>query len=136
MPYTIRALLGKNGVVAFFLLLFMSLTSTVSSSMIAVSSILSFDLYKTYLSPKASDKRLVKVSHLAVCFHGVFIAGFSLALSYGGANMNWISYFIPILTCPGIMPLIFSLTWSGQTRAAVILSPLLGLVTGVAVWLS
>lgn len=86
MPYTIRALLGKNGVVAFFLLLFMSLTSTVSSSMIAVSSILSFDLYKTYFKPKASDKQLVNVSHLAVAFHGVFIAGFSLALNYGGAT--------------------------------------------------
>lgn len=104
--------------------------------MIAVSSILSFDLYKTYFKPKASDKQLVNVSHLAVAFHGVFIAGFSLALNYGGANMNWINYFIPILTCPGIMPLIFSLTWSGQTRIAAVVSPLLGLVTGVAVWLS
>lgn len=135
MPYTIQALLGRGGVVAFFLLLFMALTSTVSSSMIAVSSILSFDLYKTYLNPKASDKRLVRVSHLAVCFHGIFISGFSLALNYGGANMNWLGYFIPILTCPGIMPLILTLSWSGQTRLAAAVSPLLGLVTGLAIWL-
>lgn len=136
MPYTIQALLGRNGVVAFFVLLFMSLTSTVSSSMIAVSSILSFDVYKTYLNPKASDKRVVKVSHLAVCFHGVFISGFSIALNYGGANMNWLGYFIPILTCPGIIPLILTLTWSGQTRLAAVLSPPLGLATGLAIWLS
>ena len=51
MPYTIQALLGSGGVVAFFLLLLMALTSTISSSMIAVSSILSFGLYKTYFNP-------------------------------------------------------------------------------------
>lgn len=79
MPYTIKALIGDKGIIAFFVLLFMALTSTVSSSMIAVSSILSFDLYKTYINPKASDRRLVKISHLAVVAHAIFITGVSLA---------------------------------------------------------
>lgn len=82
MPYSIKALIGDKGIIAFFVLLFMALTSTVSSSMIAVSSILSFDLYKTYINPKASDRRLVKVSHLAVVAHAIFITGASLASKY------------------------------------------------------
>ncbi|CZR59473.1 probable urea transporter [Phialocephala subalpina] len=135
MPYTIKALIGDKGIIAFFVLLFMALTSTVSSSMIAVSSILSFDIYKTYINPKASDRRLVKVSHLAVVVHAIFITGVSLAMNYGGANMTWIGYFRPILTCPGIIPLIFALTWSGQTRLAAIISPILGFLTGLAIWL-
>ena len=135
MPYTVKALIGDQGIVAFFVLLFMALTSTVSSSMIAVSSILSFDVYKTYVNPKASDKRLVKVSHLAVIFHGAFITGIALALNYGGANMTWIGYFRPILSCPGIIPLALTLLWSGQTRLAAILSPILGFFTGLAIWL-
>ncbi len=135
MPYTIKALIGDKGIIAFFVLLFMALTSTVSSSMIAVSSILSFDIYKTYINPKASDKRLVKVSHLAVVAHAIFITGVSLAMNYGGANMTWLGYFRPILTCPGIIPLIFSLTWSGQTRLAAIISPVLGFLTGLSIWL-
>lgn len=135
MPYAIKALIGDKGIIAFFVLLFMALTSTVSSSMIAVSSILSFDIYKTYINPKASDRRLVKVSHLAVVAHAIFITCVSLAMNYGGANMTWIGYFRPILTCPGIIPLIFALTWSGQTRLAAILSPILGFLTGLAIWL-
>lgn len=79
-------------------------------------------------------KRLVRVNHLAVRFHGIFISGFSLALNYGSADMNWLGYFIPILTCPGIMPLILTLSWSGKTRPAAITSPLLGLVTGLTIW--
>ncbi|KAL6872725.1 hypothetical protein J3F83DRAFT_771978 [Trichoderma novae-zelandiae] len=136
MPYTIKALIGDKGIIAFFVLLFMALTSTVSSSMIAVSSIISFDLYKTYINPKASDKRLMKVSHLAIVFHTIFITGISLALNYGGADMTWIGYFRPILSCPGIIPLGLTLAWSKQTRLAAIASPILGFLTGLSVWLA
>ncbi|KAF9736504.1 hypothetical protein PMIN02_011354 [Paraphaeosphaeria minitans] len=135
MPYTVKALIGAPGIAAFFVLLFMALTSTVSSSMIAVSSILSFDVYKTYLNPRASDKTLVHVSHLTVVFHGVFITGVALALNYGGANMTWIGYFRPILSCPGIIPLALTLLWDRQTRLAAIASPILGFFTGLAIWL-
>ncbi|KAI1443393.1 Sodium:solute symporter family-domain-containing protein [Annulohypoxylon stygium] len=136
MPYTVKALIGDQGIVAFFVLLFMALTSTVSSSMIAVSSILSFDVYKNYVNPKADDKRLLKVSHLAVVAHAIFITGISLALNYGGADMTWIGYFRPILSCSGIIPLAFTLCWSGQTKLAAITSPILGFATGLAIWLS
>lgn len=81
MPYTIKALLGSGPTVGMLLLLFMAVTSTVSSSMIAVSSTISFDIYRTYINPKATDKQVVNVSHLGVVFHGIFISGFALMLS-------------------------------------------------------
>ena len=135
MPYTVKALIGPSGIVAFFVLMFMALTSTVSSSMIAVSSILSFDLYKTYVNPKASDHRLVKVSHLAVVFHACFITGIAIALNYGGADMTWIGYFRPIIACPGIIPLGLTLGWKKQTKLAAVVSPILGFLTGLGIWL-
>lgn len=136
MPYTIKALLGDKGIIGFFILLFMAVTSTVSSSMIAVSSILSYDIYKTYFNPKVTDKQLVRVSHLTVVIHGVFITGISIALNYGGANMTWIGYLRPIISCPGIIPMILTLFWSRQTRIAAIAAPVLGFFTGLAVWLA
>lgn len=136
MPYVLKALLGDKAIIGFFFLLFMALTSTISSSMIAVSSILSYDLYKTYFNPKVTDKQLVRVSHLTVVIHGVFITGISIALNYGGANMTWIGYLRPIISCPGIIPLILTLFWSRQTRLAAIVSPILGFLTGLAVWLA
>ncbi|KAJ5730708.1 uncharacterized protein N7483_005216 [Penicillium malachiteum] len=136
MPYTIKALIGDKGIIGFFFLLFMALTSTVSSSMIAVSSILSYDLYKTYVNPRVTDKNLVRVSHLTVVLHGVFITGISIAMNYGGANMTWINYLRPVISCPGILPLILTLFWSRQTRLAAVVSPILGFFTGLAVWLA
>lgn len=135
MPYTVQALIGHSGVIGILVLLFMAITSTMSSSMIGVSSILSFDLYRTYLNPKATDRQVVRASHLGVIFYACLIVGVSMALNYGGANLTWINYCLPVLTCPGVFPLLFTVSWSGQTKLAAILSPILGMASGIGIWL-
>lgn len=135
-PYTLYAILGSGGAIGMLLCLFMAVTSTVSSSSIAVSSIFSYDLYRTYINKNATDSQVVRVSHFGVVFHGVFITGVALALSYGGANMTWLNYMQPILTSGAVFPTFFTLMWSGQTRLAAIISPVLGLATGVTIWLT
>ena len=50
--------------------------------------------------------------------------------------MTWINYLRPVISCPGILPLILTLFWSRQTRLAAIVAPILGFVTGLAVWLA
>jgi len=136
MPYVLRSLLGKGATTGLLVLIFMAITSTVSSSLIAVSSIISFDFYRTYFNPRATDRQTLKVSHLGVIFHGAFMAGFSLMLNYIGANATWTTYFRPIVACPAIFPLMLTILWSGQTKAAAILSPILGLLCGLTTWLS
>ncbi|THX78363.1 hypothetical protein D6D04_05813 [Aureobasidium pullulans] len=136
MPYVLRSLLGQGATTGLLVLIFMAITSTVSSSVIAVSSIISLDFYRAYINPKASDRKVLQVSHIGVVGHGCFMAAFAIMLQYAGATNNWSTYFRPIVACPGIFPLILTLLWSRQTKAAAILSPILGLASGVATWLS
>jgi urea-proton symporter len=136
MPVVLRSLLGRGATAGLLVLIFMAITSTVSSSMIAVSSIISQDFFRTYINPRASDRKVLKVSHWGVVFHGVFMAGFAIMLQYAGATNNWSTYFRPIVACPGILPMILTLFWSRQTTLASILAPLLGLASGVATWLA
>ncbi|KAI9690884.1 MAG: hypothetical protein M1822_008504 [Bathelium mastoideum] len=136
MPYVLRSLLGKGATTGLLVLIFMAITSTVSSSMIAVSSIISLDFFRTYINPRASDRKILQVSHWGVAFHGCFMAGFAIMLEYAGATNNWSTYFRPIISCPGILPMILALFWSRQTRLAATLAPILGLLSGLATWLS
>jgi hypothetical protein len=136
MPYVLRSLLGTGATAGLLVLIFMAITSTVSSSMIAVSSIISLDFFRTYIDPRASDRKTLQVSHWGVVFHGCFMAGFAIMLEYAGATNNWSTYFRPIIACPGILPMILTLLWSRQTKLAAILSPILGLLSGLAIWLS
>lgn len=43
---------------------------------------------------------------------------------------------VGVVTCPGIFPMAFTVLWRRQNTPAAILAPLLGLATGLAVWLS
>jgi urea-proton symporter len=136
MPYVLRSLLGTGATAGLLVLIFMAITSTISSSMIAVSSIISMDFYRTYFNPRASDRKTLRVSHIGVVFHGCFMAGFAIMLVYAGATNYWATYFRPIVACPGILPMVLALSWNRQTKAAAIISPILGLCSGMAVWLS
>lgn len=84
LPYAAVALLGSGGAVATLLIVFMAVTSAFSAQLIAVSSILTYDIYGTYINTQASGKRLVYTSHVCVCAFGVIMAAFSTGLYYAG----------------------------------------------------
>ena len=136
LPYVLKAILGNGGVGALLLILYLAVTSTVSAQMVSVSSIVSFDIYKRYMNPNAQNKSMIKVSHVTCVVFGFGIAGFSVMLHYVGVRMTWFGYFTPMMICPGILPLIFTVTWNGQTYWAALISPLVGFVAGLVVWVS
>jgi urea-proton symporter len=93
MLYVLKYLLGTGATAGLLVLIFMAINSTASSSMIAVSSIISLDLFRTYINPHASDRKTLQVSHQGVVAHGCFMAGFAIMLEYGGATKTWSTYF-------------------------------------------
>ncbi|KAK7421584.1 hypothetical protein QQX98_002051 [Neonectria punicea] len=135
LPYAAIALAGKGGAVAVLLITFMAVTSTISAQVISVSSIISFDIYRQYFNRAATDRDAIRWSHFGVVFFGLFSASFSTALYYGNVDLGWTLYMLGVLTCPGIMPTVFAILWKKQSQAAAVISPLLGLATGIAVWL-
>ncbi|CAK7898538.1 urea active transporter [[Candida] anglica] len=135
LPYVLKAVLGDGALGALLLIIYLAVTSTVSAQMISVSSIISFDIFKKYIKPDAQNKHLIRASHFGVVFFGLFAAAFSVMLHYVGVNMTWMGYFISMLVCPGVFPLVFTITWSGQTKLAALVSPIVGMIAGIAVWL-
>ena len=135
LPYFAMTIAGKGGAAGILIITFMAVTSTLSAQIIAVSSIISFDIYRTYLKPNALDKDIIRWCHYGVIGFALFASGFSTMLYYVGIDMGWTLYMLGVLTCPGIFPTTFSILWRKQSKAAAIVSPLLGMVTGIAVWL-
>lgn len=117
------------------LITFMAVTSTISAQIIAVSSIITFDIYRQYFKRDATDRDVIRWSHIGVVIFGLFSGAFSTALYYGNVDLGWTLYMLGVLTCPGIFPTTFTILWKKQSRFAAIVSPVLGLATGLAVWL-
>lgn len=56
------------------LLLFMAVTSSTSADLIAVSSLMTFDVYKTYTKPTATSPELVNISHYGIVLYALVLA--------------------------------------------------------------
>lgn len=110
-------------------------TSIASAQMIATSSILSFDIYGTYINKTPSDKELIRWSHIGVVGTALLVSTLATAFHYGGVNMTWLLYVIGNMTNPGVFPTLFALLWKGQTRTAAIASPIVGMMAGISAWL-
>ncbi|KAJ5707425.1 hypothetical protein N7488_007226 [Penicillium malachiteum] len=133
LPYAAMKIAGKGVAAASLLITFMACTSTLSAQVIAVSSILSFDVYREYFKKSATDRDLILSSHFGVIFFAAFSAAFSTMLHYVGIDLGWTLYMLGVVTCLGIFPMTFTILWRNQSKTAAIISPILGMATGIAV---
>lgn len=97
LPYTAQAVAGKGGAAAILLILFMACTSVASAQLIAVSSIVSFDIYGSYFNKNPTDQQLIRWSHVGVVGCALFISTFATVLHKGGVDLNWTIYMIGIV---------------------------------------
>lgn len=109
LPYAAITIAGKGGAAAVLIITFMACTSTLSAQVIAVSSILSFDVYREYFNKKATDYDLIRASHFGVIFFAVFSAAFSTMLHYVGINLGWTLYMLGMsfLILPSLLPSLY-----------------------------
>jgi Na+/proline symporter len=135
LPYASVALLGQGGAIGTLLIVFFAVTSATSSELIAVSSIFTYDLYRTYFKPEASGKRLIYMSHVIVCVYALFISTFSVGLWYAGISMGYLYLLMGCLISSAVIPATLTLVWSGQNKWAAALSPPLGLAFALIAWL-
>lgn len=134
-PFAASALLGKSGAVALLIVLFMAVTSCASAELIAVSSVLTFDIYKTYIKPNATPNQLIFVSHLMICVFGLTMAVFACIWQAIGIDLGWLFLVMGLLIGGAVFPAAFAITWKGQTKAGAISGAVVGLAAGLIAWL-
>ena len=133
--FAASTLLGKHGAVALLITLFMAVTSCASAELIAVSSILTFDIYKTYIKPSATPKDLIFMAHVNVAVFGVTMAVFAIIWNVIGIDLGWLFLVMGLLIGGAVFPTAFAITWRGQSRAGAIAGAVSGLAAGLTAWL-
>ena len=134
-PFAATALLGTGGAVALLIVLFMAVTSCASAELIAVSSILTFDIYKTYVKPSATPKQLIFVAHMGIGIWGLVMAVVACIWNLIGIDLGWLFLVMGLLIGGAVFPAAFAITWKGQTKAGAISGALVGLCAGLLAWL-
>ncbi|KAF9074610.1 solute symporter family transporter [Rhodocollybia butyracea] len=134
-PAAAVVLMGKGGAVAVLLIVFMAVTSAASAELIAVSSLFSYDIYRTYLRSNAKGPEILKVSQYFICFWAVWMGAWAIILNKAGVDLGWLFYVQGVLLSPAVIPITLTVSWSKLTKPAVILGPIIGSVLGMAAWM-
>jgi SSS family transporter len=134
-PYAAVALMGPGGATAILILVFMAVTSAASAELTAVSSIITFDIYKTYFKPNASASDVVKASHFTVGVFGVLMGVFAIILHYIGISLGYLYELMGTLISGAVFPVALTLTWKKQNAFGAVAGTILGTLVGVIGWL-
>jgi Na+/proline symporter len=89
-PAAIISLMSGTGAYLFIILVFMAVTSSVSAESIAASSLMTFDVYKSYINPRASVKALLWVSIGGLIVYGMALSAISCIFHAAGISLNYL----------------------------------------------
>ncbi|CAL8155463.1 unnamed protein product [Prunus armeniaca] len=135
-PATAIALMGKGGSVLLLTMLFMAVTSAGSSELIAVSSLCTYDIYRTYINPDASGKKILQVSRGVILAFGCFMGMLAVILNKAGVSLGWMYLAMGVLIGSAVIPIAFMLLWRKANAIGAILGATVGCVLGIITWLS
>ncbi|KAK9065618.1 hypothetical protein SSX86_015019 [Deinandra increscens subsp. villosa] len=135
-PATAMALMGKGGAVLLLTMLFMAVTSAGSSELIAVSSLCTYDIYRTYINPDATGKQILRVSRIVVFSFGCFMGILAVILNKAGVSLGWMYLAMGVFVGSAVIPIAFMLLWRKANAFGAILGTILGCALGIITWLS
>ncbi|KAF6170204.1 hypothetical protein GIB67_038737 [Kingdonia uniflora] len=135
-PATATALMGKGGSVLLLTMLFMAVTSAGSSELIAVSSLCTYDIYRTYINPNATGKQILRVSRGVVLGFGCFMGVLAVILNMAAVSLGWMYLAMGVFIGSAVIPIPFMLLWRKANSIGAILGTILGCVFGIMTWLS
>ena len=134
VPAAATALMGEIGAILVLTMLFMAVTSAGSAELIAVSSIVTYDLYRTYKNPTATGKQLVKVSRATIVAFGLGMGALAVVLLSMGLSLGFVYLAMGILIGSAVVPIALTILWSKTNKVAATAGAVIGLICSVSVW--
>ena len=108
-PAAAIGLLGPSGGTAIIVMLTMAILSTGSAECIAVSSLMSYDIYRTYFNPEASGSQILKISRVFVLAWALVMAIASIVLSTFDIGLGFVYNFMATVLGSAVFPVACSI---------------------------
>ncbi len=136
VPAAATALMGEFGAIMVLTMLFMAVTSAGSAELIAVSSLITYDIYRTYVNPNATGKQLVKISRATIVGFGLGMGGLAVVLLHIGLSLGFVYLAMGIIIGAAVIPIALTILWRRTNRIAATLGAIIGLGVALTTWLS
>jgi len=134
VPAAASVMMGPIGAIMVLVMLFMAVTSAGSAELIAVSSLITYDVYRTYKNPNATGKQLLKVSRTVIVIFGLGMGALAGILLGMGLSLGFVYLAMGILIGSAVIPIALTITWSRTTRGGAVSGALIGVILALITW--
>jgi urea-proton symporter len=134
VPAAASILMGEVGAILVLTMLFMAVTSAGSAELIAVSSIITYDIYRTYKNPNATGKQLLKVSRGTIVGFGLGMGGLAVILLGAGLSLGFVYLAMGVLIGSAVIPIALTITWKRTNKYAATVGAIAGLFVALGTW--
>lgn len=134
VPAAASVLMGEVGAIMVLTMLFMAVTSAGSAELIAVSSLITYDVYRTYKNPNATGKQLLKVSKATIVGFGIGMGGLAVILLAAGLSLGFVYLAMGVLIGSAVIPIALTITWKKTDKYAATAGAIVGLFVALGTW--
>ena len=134
VPAAASVMMGPIGAIMVLVMLFMAVTSAGSAELIAVSSLITYDVYRTYKNPNATGKQLLKTSRIVIVIFGLGMGTLAGILFGMGLSLGFVYLAMGILIGSAVIPIALTIAWSRTTRAGAVAGALIGVILALMTW--
>ncbi|RNJ79898.1 MAG: urea active transporter [Nitrosopumilus sp. B06] len=133
-PTTAAYLMGDLGAVLILTIVFTAVVAAGSSQLVSVSSLVTYDVFRTYLKPSASGRELMRMSRFTIIGFGLGMGLLALLLFQFGVSLQYVYLTMGILIGSAVAPISFAILWKRTNRVAATAAAITGLASGIAAW--
>jgi urea-proton symporter len=135
-PAVAQHMMGSGGSLLMLIMLFMAVTSTGAAEQIAVSSLIAYDVYRTYINKAATGKQIITISRVAIVAFGIFSGVLGIILQEIGIGLGWLYLFMGVMIGSAVVPVAMSIAWSKCSALGAVTGAISGLVLALTSWLA
>jgi SSS family transporter len=134
-PTAASTVLGETGAVLLLAIVFIAVTAAGSAQLIAVSSLVTYDIYRTYKRPQSTGRELMRVSRKAIIGFGIGMGILASILLQAGVSLQYVYLTMGIWIGSAVTPILLSVIWKKTNKSGAIAGCLGGLASGISIWL-
>lgn len=134
-PTAATNLMGDFGAILILTIIFTAVTAAGSSQLVSVSSLITYDVFRTYLKPSATGRELIRISRFAILGFGIVMGVLASILFHSGFSLQYVYLMMGVLIGSAVAPISFALLWKKTNKFAATSAAIIGLICGVFSWI-
>ena len=134
-PLAAAHILGDVGAILMLTVLFTAVTAAGSAQLISVSSLITYDVFRSYIRPSSTGRQLMKISRFSILGFGLGMGALASLLFMSGVSLQYVYLAMGVLIGSAVAPISLAILWKNTNRYAATSAAIIGLGCGVTVWL-